>query len=103
MRGPEAQPLILKFCLDASFLCIVGQKQGFAASTPAAAQPAAALKSGVRIPLSRRAEGEYEEEMRFRSRKVAPVVERAAAGVWWRMPFCCTLRYKRTQELLQFE
>ena len=90
MRGPEAQPLILKFRLDASFLCIVGQKQGFAARTPAAAQPAAALKTGVRIPLSRRAEGEYEEEMRFRRHKVAPVVERAAAGVWWRMPFCST-------------
>ena len=83
-----------KFLLGRFVPVYCGAKAGFCGKYPAAAQPAAALKTGVRIPLSRRAEGEYEEEMRFRSRKVAPVVERAAAGVWWRMPFCCTLRYK---------
>ena len=55
--------------------------QAFGPCTAAAVQPAAALKTGVRIPFSRQAKGEYEDEMRFRRRKVVPVAGRAAAGV----------------------
>ena len=41
-----------KFLLGRFVPVYCGAKQGFSASTPAAAQPAAALRTGVRIPLS---------------------------------------------------
>ena len=54
--------------------------QAFGPCTAAAVQPAAALKTGVRIPFGRRAEEEYEEGMRFRRR---PLGGGCLSGIGW--------------------